>query len=109
MNLILCILLSAVGFFVGAKILPGVYLPDFRSSLVVAVVIALLNATLGKILTVASLGILGWGVFSFILTAIMIKVAEILIAEFKTDGFVTKILLAIIVSFVTTIGWRLIG
>lgn len=109
MNLILCILISAVGFFVGAKILPGVYLPDFRSSLVVAAVIALLNATLGKILTFMSLGILGWGIFSFILTAILIKVAEMLIAEFKTDGFVTSILLAVVVSFVSTIGWRLIG
>lgn len=108
-SFLLTTLLSAIGFFLGAYLLPGVRIKDFTGAVIVALVVALLNATLGWLLTILTLGLLSWGILSFVLTAIIIRVADFFLDDFKTDGFLWALLLALVVALVNSIGSSLLN
>ena len=50
MEMVISILVSAVAFLLGAILLPGVKLKGIISAIILAVVIAVLNATVGRFL-----------------------------------------------------------
>ncbi len=76
MDIILHILVAAVAFYLGGALLNGVQIKNFWQCVIVAIVVALLNVTLGTFLKVITLGLLGFGIFSWLLNAILIQVAD---------------------------------
>lgn len=98
MTFILTLLANAVGFFVGAYLLPGVQVKSFITTIFLAVIVSILNATVGYLLKLVTLGLLGWGVFSLILSAIIIRIADYFLDDFKTDSFIWALLLAVVVA-----------
>ena len=103
MNLIIGILISAVGFYAGAQFLRGVTIKSFVEAIIVAVVISVLNVTLGLFLKILSLGILSFGIFSLFLDAILIQVADYFLNGFKVKNFWWALALALVVSVVGTV------
>ncbi|MCB0688375.1 MAG: phage holin family protein [Saprospiraceae bacterium] len=101
MAVIINILITAVAFYVGAKILSGVVIKDFKQALWVAIVVGILNFTLGTVLKVLTLGILSLTIFAWILNAIIILVADRLLPNFNVKNFWWAFGLAAIVSLVT--------
>ena len=72
METIIEILITATAFFASAKLLSGVYVKNFMQAIIIAIVIGVLNFTLGTLLKIATLGILSLGIFTLFLDAIII-------------------------------------
>ncbi len=106
MRLLLNWLLSAVALFVVSWLIPGVQVQDFKAALIAALVIGLINATLGLLLKLITLPltILTLGVFWWVINAFMLMLASSLLSPgFHVDGFLWAFLGAIVLSLVNMI------
>ena len=108
MSNIIGIVLSAVAFVVGAKLMNSVEVKDFKSAILVAIVMALLNGTIGAVVNFFGTPInwLTLGLFSFIVSAILILIASKMLGGFHVRNFWSALGLAFIVSLVN---WVLHG
>jgi len=106
MRLLLNWLLSAVALFIVAHLVPGFHVEGFKEALLAAVVIGLINATLGLILKVITLPItlLTLGVFWWVVNAFMLMLASRMLApNFMVSGFWAAFLGAIVLSLVNMV------
>jgi putative membrane protein len=89
MRLILHWILSAVALLIVSRLVPGFYIRGFGSALIAALVIGLVNATLGFFLKVVTfpLAILTLGLFWFVINALMLMLASRLVPGFMIAGF----------------------
>ncbi len=106
MQLLLKILISALGFFLGAQLLSGVKVKNYPKAFIVAFVVALLNFTLGTVLKIMSLGILSLGIFTLLLDAIIIRVADYFVDDFEVKNFWWALILAAIVALTESLLYR---
>ena len=101
MNFILTLLINAAILLGMAFILPTVTIKNYKTAILVALVIGLLNATVGWIIRFP-LNIVTFGLLSFIIhlfvMALMIKLADILFSDFQIKGFVPAIIIAIVMA-----------
>jgi putative membrane protein len=83
-------IVSAVLLLVVSALVPGFEVAGFGSALVAAVVIGLVNATLGVFLKVVTfpLTILTLGVFLLVINALMLMLVSHLLRGFTVHGFV---------------------
>ena len=95
--------LSALSLLLVAHIVPGIELRGFGTALVAALVFGLVNATLGFILKILTLPltIVTFGLFLFVINAVMLKLAAALVPGFAVEGFVPALLGAIILSAIS--------
>ena len=82
-------ILSALALVVVAKIVPGFRVDTPGAALIAALVIGLLNATLGFFLKIVTfpLSILTLGIFLLVINAMMIMLASGLVPGFRVHGF----------------------
>jgi putative membrane protein len=106
METIISILVASAAFFIGAKLLPGVQVKSFAQAILVAVVVAVLSITLGTFLKIVSLGLLSLSIFSWLLNAILIQVADFFLPKFKVENFWWALALAAVVSITSTILYK---
>ena len=83
-------LLSAIALMLVSRIVPGFYITGLQSAMIAAVVIGLLNATLGFMLKVITfpLSLLTFGIFLLVINAGMILLASRLVGGFTVYGWV---------------------
>jgi putative membrane protein len=83
-------ILSAIAIMVVAKLIPGFYVNDVQSALFAALVIGVLNATLGFLLKVITFpfAILTLGIFLLLINASMIMLAAKIVPGFVVYGWV---------------------
>ncbi|WP_298895962.1 phage holin family protein [uncultured Psychroserpens sp.] len=107
MNLIIRILLTAGIVMILAHFLPGVGLKGYQSAIIVAVVLALLNAIVKPILIILTLPItiLTLGLFLFVINACIILLADKFIDGFGVNGFWTALLFSILLSISQSIAY----
>jgi putative membrane protein len=101
MSWIIEFLICAAAFLGGAQLLRGVHIESYVQALMVVVVVAVLDMTLGTVLKIVTLGILSLGVFNWFLNALLIQVADWFLPEFKVDNFWWALGLAGFVSIAT--------
>ena len=94
-----------------ANFLPGIKLDDYQSALMVAIVLAFLNAIVKPILTVLTIPItvITLGFFLLAINAIIIIFAEKLVPGFHVKNFGWAMLFSIILSVCTGILNALFG
>ena len=94
------IILNALALLIGASLIRGVQVKNFVSAIVVAVILAILNATLGAFMDYISAPLrwLTLGLFSFIVDAVVILLTAHYMKNFKVDGFISAVYLAIALS-----------
>lgn len=82
-------IISAVLLLVVAHLVPGFHVAGLRSALIAALVIGLVNATLGTFLKIVTfpLTILSLGVFLLIINALMLLFASHFVRGFYVSGF----------------------
>jgi putative membrane protein len=82
-------LLSAVALLVVSNLVPGFYVEGLGPALVAALVIGLLNATVGFFLKIITfpISILTLGLFLLVINGMMIMVASSLVRGFHVRGF----------------------
>jgi len=93
-------LLNACALLLGASLIRGVEVKNFFSAAIVAVILALLNATLGAFmdLLTAPLRWITLGLFAFIIDAIVILITARYMENFRVDGFKPAVFLAVALS-----------
>lgn len=106
MNFILRILVIAVNAFLLAYILPGVDIADFGTAIIVAFVLAVLDALVKPLIILLTLPatVLTFGLFLFVINAIVILIDAWFVHGFNVQNFgyalVFSMLLSLINSFV---------
>jgi putative membrane protein len=105
MRLLLHWLLSALALLIVANIVHGFELSGFVAALIAAVVIGLINATLGLILKVVTfpLTILTLGIFWLVINALMLELASVIVPGFHISGFGAAFVGAIVLALVNMI------
>lgn len=106
MRLLLNWLLSAVSLLLVSKIMPGFYVRGFTAALIAALVIGLVNATLGLFLKIITLPLtlLTLGVFWWVINALMLMFASAILApDFVVRGFLPAFVGAIVLSLVNMV------
>ncbi len=99
-NFLIQIVLNALALLLAASLLRGVEVKNFVSAIIVAIVLAVLNATLGAFMDLVSAPLrwLTLGLFAFIVDAIVILVTAHFMKNFKVNGFISAIYLAFAMS-----------
>ena len=80
--------LSALCLLLVARFVPGFFVRGFGTALIAAVVIGLVNGTIGAILKIVTfpLAILTFGIFWVLINALMLKFAAIFVPGFEVRG-----------------------
>ncbi|RYY86948.1 MAG: phage holin family protein [Chitinophagaceae bacterium] len=101
MGFLLDLLINAAVLFWLARILPAVRVRNYGTAVLVALLVAFLNATVGFLLrfplNLVTLFLLEFLV-RLLVTALMIKVAGALISGFAVRGFRTALLMALVMA-----------
>ena len=94
------IILNALALLLGASLIKGVEIKNFVSAIIVALVLAVLNATLGAFMDFISAPLrwLTLGLFAFVVDAIVILVTANFMKNFRVDGFISAVYLAFALS-----------
>jgi putative membrane protein len=103
MRLLLNWLLSAISLLIVSHLVPGFHVQGFTAALIAALVIGLVNATIGLLLKIITfpLAFLTLGLFWLVINALMLMFASaILSPNFVVSGFWPAFLGAIVLSLV---------
>ncbi len=106
MNTIIKLIITAVAAFGISKLLnPHVEITDFTSALIFAVVLGLLNLIVKPIISLFSLPItiLTLGLFSLVIHAIIVLIADYFIDGINIDGFLWALIFSVALSIITSI------
>ena len=110
--LLLSLIISAVSILIVGHIIPGFDVQDFGTALIAAIVIGLINATIGlflKIITIP-ISILTFGIFFLVINALMLMFASSLLSPgFSVSGFWAAFFGAIVLAIVNMLIRSLIG
>lgn len=82
-------LLSAVCLLLVARLVPGIFITGLGTALIAAVVMGLVNGTLGALLKLITLPltVLTFGIFWLVINALMLKLAAVFVPGFEVRGF----------------------
>jgi putative membrane protein len=103
MRLLLNWLVSAVSLLIVSYVMPGFHVSGFKAALIAALLIGLVNATLGLFLKIITLPLtfLTLGLFWWVINALMLLFASALLRpSFVVTGFWPAFLGAIVLSLV---------
>ncbi len=103
MKTLIHLLLSALAIFVTAYLLPGVEVDTWVTYFILAVVLGAINIFIRPILTLLTLplSIITLGLFSVVINAFMVMLADRIVPGFSVDGFVSALLFGIVLGVVT--------
>ena len=105
MKFLISLLLSAVAVFASAYLVPGVQIDGFVTALIVAIVLGLVNATIGfllKLLT-APLNWITLGLVSLIINVLMVLLVDNFINGFSTNGFWAAAIFALVLAIIQSL------
>jgi len=104
MNFLIRILITALVAYGLTHLLSGIHIDKFTTALLLAVVLAILNAIVKPILIILTLPItiLTLGLFLFVINALIIMMGSRLVEGFRVDGFWWALLFSILLSLVSS-------
>jgi putative membrane protein len=104
-RLLLHWILMALAVWIVAHVVPGISVSGPVAALIAALVIGLVNATLGLVLKILTfpLTLLTLGLFWFVINALMLEVAAAFVRGFQVRGFEAAFLGAIVLSIVSSL------
>lgn len=101
MHYIIELLVNAGILLLLAYLMPSVAIKSFGTAILVALVIGILDATVGLLLrlplNIVTLGLLSF-VIRLLVTAVMIKIADKLFSGFIVKGFVPALIIAVVIA-----------
>ncbi|CAG4988559.1 hypothetical protein DYBT9275_00110 [Dyadobacter sp. CECT 9275] len=88
-----------------AHIIPGVFVKDITTAIVVAIVLGILNTFLKPVLQILALPItiLTLGLFYFVVNVLIIYLASYLVSGFAVDDFIAALFFGLVVSVVSAV------
>lgn len=111
MRLVIKILITTLAALLAAYLLPGVHIANFTSALLLAVVLAILNAFIKPVLIILTLPItlVTLGLFLLVINALIILIASHFVSGFHVDGFWWALLFSIVLAVISSVLTRLGG
>jgi putative membrane protein len=111
MQFIINLFVSAVSVVLTSYLLPGVHVEDFLTAILVAALLAVLNAIVKPILVFFTIPITIFtlGLFLLVINAIIILIADAVVPDFYVDGFWWALGFSIILSLFNAIFQDLTG
>lgn len=105
MSLIIHWLISTASLIIVAYLIPGIEIRGLGAALIAAIVIGLVNATIGFILKILTLPltVVTLGLFWLVINALMLQLAAALVPGFYVSGFWSAFFGAIILSLVNMV------
>ena len=105
MNFLAQLIVSALAVIITSLILPGVHIDSPLTGVVVAAVLAVLNAIVKPILVILTIPItvITLGLFLLVINAGIILLVSHLVDGFNVEGFWTALFFSIILSLVTSV------
>ena len=103
--MIVRLIITAVAAYLLPYVLNGVHISGFSSALIFALVLGLLNLFVKPILSLFTLPItiLTLGLFSLVINAIIILMADYFLDGIKVDEFLWALIFSVALSFLTSI------
>ncbi len=101
-------LVNAISLLVVAYVVPGFHVAGFMSALIAALVVGLVNGTLGAVLRFFTwpLRILTLGLLTWIISAAMLLLSARLVDGFTIDGFIPALIGSLVLAIVSALlGW----
>lgn len=111
MKFILKLCLSTLAILVTANILPGITLSKPLDALILAAVLAFLNAVVKPLLVFFTIPftIFTLGLFLLVINAVVILIADYIVVGFQTEGFMPALWFSLCLTIVTWIFEALAG
>lgn len=111
MRFIIKILITAVAVYLAAYLIPGVTINSVQTTVIVALVLALLNTFIKPILIILTIPItiVTLGLFLLVINALMVKWAADLVHGFHVTGWWPALLVSLLVTVVSYILDALLG
>lgn len=108
MKFIMRIIVTSIVAFGLSKIMSGIHVEDFWTAIVLAVVLAFLNALLKPILILFTLPftLVTLGLFLFVINAAIILIADNLVDGFQVDSFGWALGFSLLLSIVTSMLYK---
>ena len=108
MNFLLRIVITAVVAFALSSVLPGIHIDTFWTAIVLSLVLAVLNFFLKPILIILTLPItiITFGLFLFVINALIVWFAKDFVRGFRVDGFGWALLFSLLLSLLTSLLYR---
>lgn len=108
MNLLMRIIVTSVVAFGLSYLLEGIKFDSFWTAIIVAIVLAILNVIVKPIFIFLTLPItlVTFGLFLFVINALMILLAERLVSGFRVDGFWWALLFSLLLSLLSSLLYR---
>lgn len=96
------LLLSGIAVLISAYVIPGVQVSGLVAAVVVSVILALVNAFIRPVVSLLTLplNILTLGLFSLVITALMVMLTSAIVPGFEVSGFVAALLFGVVLSLV---------
>jgi putative membrane protein len=109
MKILLHVLVVAVALLAAAYIIPGIEVANFYVALIAAVILGLLNLVIRPILFVLTLPItiITFGLFAFVLNALIFWFAASFIEGFEVAGFLPALLGSLAVALASAVSGKL--
>lgn len=109
MKLILHVVVVALALLLSAYVIPGIEVDSLYIALVAAFIIGLLNLVVRPILFILTLPltILTFGLFAFVLNALIFWFAASFIDGFSVEGFIPALLGSVVVALASSMASNL--
>lgn len=105
MSLLIALLLNSLALIITSNIVPGIKVSGFGIAILAAIIIGIVNTFIRPVLLIltAPINLLTLGLFTFVVNALMLYLASLIVPEFEVDGALAAILGAIVLSITSTI------
>lgn len=105
MTILLKILILSFAIFLIAELMPSVHLKSFGTAIIVALVYSVINFFTGWLLILLTLPllILTFGLFKFVINAILLWITDQLIGDFEIESFGATLVAAFLITLVDTL------
>ena len=105
MNVLLNLIILSVAVFLVSSFLPGIYIKNYGTAIVVAIVYSVINFLFGWLLLLLTLPltILTFGLFKFVINAFLLWITDKLIDDFEIDSFGATLIAAFFIAVVDSL------
>lgn len=104
MYLLIALVLNILSLMATAYLVPGFEISGPQALILAAIIIGVLNTFIRPVLLIISapINILTLGLFTFVVNAVILRMAAIVVSGFRVDGWGTAILSAVVLAVVST-------
>lgn len=105
MKFIIELLLTGLAVVLAAYLIPGVTVNNYLTAVIVGLLLAIVNATIGTVLRILTFPInfLTLGLVSFLISVMMVQLVDYWLEGFHTSGFFAAMVFALVLSLLKMI------